>query len=108
MLEVVKSTILSVNDRVIEEPCTDIRSLWIYFLSDMLKYGTIFSQYIPMASRSYSRLVSFPEIVPTILKLYIKADSESEVWKRAHRDFLMPGNHEISRSKFAYRFGTWF
>ncbi|RXW17404.1 hypothetical protein EST38_g8458 [Candolleomyces aberdarensis] len=76
MLEVVKSTILSVKGNVIKEGNTTIRSQWVYFLSDMVNY------------------VSFPEVVPILLELYFKVDSDSEVWKNSHEYFLMLGEHE--------------
>ncbi|KAJ2935951.1 hypothetical protein H1R20_g1142, partial [Candolleomyces eurysporus] len=76
ILEAVKSTILSVKDRVIKEGDYNTRSLWIVFLSDMVKY------------------VSFPGVVPILLKFYVKLDSDSEMWKNAHEEFLMLGEHE--------------
>ncbi|KAJ2933122.1 hypothetical protein H1R20_g3954, partial [Candolleomyces eurysporus] len=72
MLEVVKSTILSVKDIVIGEGNTTIRSQWVHFLSNMVNH----------------------EVVPILLELYIKVDSDSEMWKSAHQDFLMLGEHE--------------
>jgi hypothetical protein len=51
--------------------------------------------------------VTFPEVVPIILELYNKVDSDSEVWKNAKEDFLMLGEQENGRCKGTYRFETW-
>ncbi|KAJ2933716.1 hypothetical protein H1R20_g3387, partial [Candolleomyces eurysporus] len=75
ILETVELTILSVKDRVIKERDPTICSLWISLLSDMVKH------------------VSF-KIIPILLELYVKSDSDSEVWKDTHGDFLILGEHE--------------
>ncbi|KAJ2935789.1 hypothetical protein H1R20_g1304, partial [Candolleomyces eurysporus] len=76
MLEVVKTTILLVKDVVVEEPDSSIRSLWVDFLSEM------------------GKRVTFPEVVPIILELYVRVDSDSEWWKNVHENFLVLGEHE--------------
>ncbi|KAJ2920837.1 hypothetical protein H1R20_g16257, partial [Candolleomyces eurysporus] len=75
ILETVELTILSVKDRVVKERDPTICSLWISLLSDMVKH------------------VSF-KIIPILLELYVKSDSDSEVWRDTHGDFLILGEHE--------------
>ncbi|RXW11746.1 hypothetical protein EST38_g14109, partial [Candolleomyces aberdarensis] len=78
ILDAVKSmTILLVNNTVIEGQARGKRALWIHLLSNMARH------------------LSFPEVVPILLELYLKLDSDSEVWKNPHEDFLLLlGEHE--------------
>ncbi|KAJ2924182.1 hypothetical protein H1R20_g12913, partial [Candolleomyces eurysporus] len=75
MLETVKPTISSVKNKIIDiDSDEEDPSPWIHFFSDMVEQ------------------VPFPEAIPIILKLYVKADSASDLWKS--EDFLTLGERE--------------
>jgi hypothetical protein len=50
--------------------------------------------------------VSFPEVIPVILKLYIGMDSDSEVWENVHEDFLTLEEWQKGGYKDPYRFDS--
>ncbi|KAJ2923558.1 hypothetical protein H1R20_g13540, partial [Candolleomyces eurysporus] len=76
MLEVVKSAILSVQDKVLNEGDPNVRALWVQFLDDMEKRV----------------LFKFPEIVPIFAKLYVKTESDTNLLKMAHENLLLIEN----------------
>ncbi|RXW17694.1 hypothetical protein EST38_g8163 [Candolleomyces aberdarensis] len=80
MLETVKPTISSVKNKIIDiDSDEEDPSPWIHFFSDMVKQ------------------VPFPEAIPILLKLYVKVDSASDLWKS--EDFLTLGERENASLK---------
>ncbi|RXW12735.1 hypothetical protein EST38_g13119 [Candolleomyces aberdarensis] len=76
MLEAVKSAIILVQDKVLNEGDSNVRALWVQFLDDMEKR-------VPF---------KFPEIVPIFAKLYVEMESDTNLLKMAHENLLLVEN----------------
>ncbi|RXW13157.1 hypothetical protein EST38_g12698 [Candolleomyces aberdarensis] len=76
MLDMVKSAVLSVKDKILSEGDSNVRALWVQFLNDM-------EQRVPF---------KFPEIVPIFAKLYIQTENETNLLKSPHGNLLLVEN----------------
>ncbi|RXW17400.1 hypothetical protein EST38_g8455 [Candolleomyces aberdarensis] len=82
MLEVVKEAILSLQDKVFSsEGDANVRALWVQFLADM-------------EERVSSE---FPEIVPIFADLYVKMESDTDLFESAHEDLLLLEEARLSK-----------